>query len=50
MILSGSKGPNFDFSHQASPPIIEGPTIFPLSNSSSPPYWARVPVKILEVR
>ena len=25
MILSGSKGPNFDFSHQASPPIIEGP-------------------------
>jgi hypothetical protein len=26
MILSGSKGPNFDFSHQASPPIIEGPS------------------------
>jgi hypothetical protein len=25
MILSGSKGPNFDFLHQACAPIIEGP-------------------------
>jgi len=40
MILSSSKGPNFDFSHQASTPIIEGPYMvhFNMATSASYPH------------